>query len=288
VVLTMEVICILLGVAPKKTRNGICDYWEPSQQLLGHPQQFLDRLLVLQVRMPADALHAALPYMSRDDFTPEALSKCSKACVSLGSWARALAKYHMSGHAVAEAARAEVAQKPAGCLLADAAAALNTLSKADIVEMKSLGKPPVEVCVVGVCLLHLFAGIDSRVEVTQSGNVRYASWKSVQILMGDACFLRNLQAFKGAIDAGKVPQKNIEKAREIKNGMGNSFSREAIARSSLAAAGLGSWIINIIAYYDIVASLGMKPASGESEVTAADLGQTNCEHKEASHVTAWR
>lgn len=262
--LTMEVVCILLGVAPKKTQNGILDYWEPSKKLLSDPQ-FFDRLMALQVALPVDALHAVAPYMTLDDFTPEAVSKCSIACVSLCKWVRVLAKYHTGGHAVAEAARAEVAQKPAECLLAEAVAALNTLSKADITELKSLGKPPMGVDMVCICVLHLFAGIDPSIELTTSGNVRAASWKSAQKMLGDACFLNNLITFKDAIDAGKVPRKNIEKARKFKDGMGNSFSVEIMAKKSLAAAGLCAWISNIIAYYDIVASLELKPVGGQTE-----------------------
>merc|ERR1719188_2417 len=168
----------------------------------------------------------------------------------------------MGRYAVIEAARAEVAQKPVECLLGEAAAALNTLSKADITELKSLGKPPVEVSVVGICLLHLFAGVYASVEVTQRGNVCAATWKNVKRMMSDSsCFLNNLLSFKGAIDAGKVPRKNIEKAREVKNDMGSSFSREAMARISAAAAGLCAWIINIIAYYALVALHRMKPFS---------------------------
>jgi len=263
--LTMEVICILLGVAPKKTKNGILDYWESSRQLLADPQLFFDRLLALQVSLPIDALRTALPYMSREDFTPEAVSKASIACASLCNLARVLVKYHIGGHAVAEAARTELAQKPAECLLAEAAAALNSLSKADITELKSFSKPPSGVDIVCICLLHLFAGIDPNVKLTALGNVRVASWKSAQEMLGNPGFLKNLLAFKDAVDAGKVPRKNIEKARKVKDDMGNAFSVEVMAKKSLAAAGLCAWVSNIIAYYDIVASLELKPASGKSE-----------------------
>merc|ERR1719326_1122993 len=65
-------------------------------------------------------------------------------------------------------------------------------------------------------------------------------------------FLKNLKAYKNEIDEGNVPQVNVERARSIKDGMGETFSQEGMSKKSGAAAGLCVFIINIIMYYDVV------------------------------------
>merc|ERR1719375_860576 len=71
-------------------------------------------------------------------------------------------------------------------------------------------------------------------------------------------FLVNLKEFKQFIDDGHVPQINVEKARKIKDGMGDDFSQAGMAKKSGAAAGLTVWIINIIMYYDVVVQVEPK------------------------------
>eukprot|EP00450_Noctiluca_scintillans_P034952 CAMPEP_0194539386 /NCGR_PEP_ID=MMETSP0253-20130528/79326_1 /TAXON_ID=2966 /ORGANISM="Noctiluca scintillans" /LENGTH=668 /DNA_ID=CAMNT_0039385663 /DNA_START=1 /DNA_END=2003 /DNA_ORIENTATION=- len=74
-------------------------------------------------------------------------------------------------------------------------------------------------------------------------------------------FLMNLKDFKTAIDEGKVPQQNVEKARKIKDGMGDDFTQEGMSRKSSAAGGLCVWIINIIMYFDVVVQVEPKKAA---------------------------
>merc|ERR1719169_365129 len=71
-------------------------------------------------------------------------------------------------------------------------------------------------------------------------------------------FLINLKEYKQYIDLGDVPQVNVEKARKIKDGMGDDFSQAGMAKKSGAAAGLTVWIINIIMYYDVVVQVEPK------------------------------
>merc|ERR1719375_1810182 len=65
-------------------------------------------------------------------------------------------------------------------------------------------------------------------------------------------FLVNLKDYKNFIDDGQIPQINVEKARKIKDGMGDDFTQAGMAKKSNAAGGLTVWIINIIMYYDVV------------------------------------
>lgn len=64
--------------------------------------------------------------------------------------------------------------------------------------------------------------------------------------------------FKTHINDGNVPPSNVEKARKIKDGMGDEFSRTVMAKKSGAAAGLCEFIINIIMYYDVVTQVEPK------------------------------
>merc|ERR1740115_286814 len=71
-------------------------------------------------------------------------------------------------------------------------------------------------------------------------------------------FLINLKEYKNFIDAGQVPQINVEKARKIKDSMGEGFTQEGMSKKSGAAGGLTVWIINIIMYYDVVTQVEPK------------------------------
>jgi len=251
--LAMEVICILLEVAPIKLQNGEVNYWEAAKKLLGQAD-FLAQLSALRFYVAPSALNAVAPYMSSEDFTPLQLRKSSLACAGLCTWAREIYKYHVVAQAAAEAAQQQVANKSASELLMEAEATLNMLKKADIQELKALGKPPRGVCKVGACLLHLFAGIAPSVELTKEGRPKDASWGAFQKLAGNPTgFMQQLLDFKDAIDTGKVPRKNIQGARRVQLSMGSACNAKTMARLSCAAAGLVSWLINIIAYYELAA-----------------------------------
>merc|ERR1712039_171981 len=104
-------------------------------------------------------------------------------------------------HAKARAAWAQVAQKPRAELLDGAAAALHSLRVQAMQELKAFSKPPQGVDSVCICLLHLLAGLSPAVELTAKGNVRYASWKGAQHLLGSPRdVLQTLNSFKDFID----------------------------------------------------------------------------------------
>lgn len=259
VCLTMEVICILLQEPPVKVLEHCgsveavkLDYWTTSKKVLGDAN-FLDRVLALRDHLPPEVLDAVAPYMCRDDFTPEIVKKQSAACEGLCVWAREVYKYNVLGHAAAEAARQRIACKTSSELVANLQAAIAQLDKNDLSELKSLGKPPSSIAQFCSCFLHLFAGIKSEIQLTKAGNVKDAGWKAFQALCSNpASFLEDLKEYKDAIDAGRVPRKNILKALKIQAKMGNSFSAENMIKVSKAAAGLCTWLMNILAYYDLV------------------------------------
>lgn len=64
------------------------------------------------------------------------------------------------------------------------------------------------------------------------------------------------QEFKGAVDDGSVPEVNIREVRpflELEH-----FKVEVIEKRNSAAAGLCSWVLNIVQYYDIVRTVEPK------------------------------
>eukprot|EP00929_Paragymnodinium_shiwhaense_P077089 TRINITY_DN3967_c2_g1_i1.p1 TRINITY_DN3967_c2_g1~~TRINITY_DN3967_c2_g1_i1.p1 ORF type:complete len:3070 (-),score=1029.42 TRINITY_DN3967_c2_g1_i1:156-9119(-) len=176
---------------------------------------------------------------------------------------------------------ADVAIQKASCeedlakaipLVREAEAALDVLDKKDFQELKALQKPPGGVDLVLEASMHLQAGIDPAIETDKKGQVKDKSWKgAVKMMNNPEQFLRNLKAYKGEIDEGHVPQGNVEKARAIKEAMGDDFSRDGMARKSGAAAGLCVFIINIIMYYDVVIQVEPKrQALREAEETLAN------------------
>jgi hypothetical protein len=67
----------------------IPDYWEPSKKLLNNPTEFLESLLKYdKENIPDSVIKKIEPYIHMEDFTPEAISKVSKACTSICMWAR--------------------------------------------------------------------------------------------------------------------------------------------------------------------------------------------------------
>jgi len=122
--------------------------------------------------------------------------------------------------------------------LKEAGQALDCLAVKDVQELKSLKAPPGGVGEVCEAVMHLF-----YTKVTDK------SWNASRKMMakpGD--FLTRLKN----IDVEKLPKKNVEAARKIKNDMGATFSYDAMRVKSAAAAGLCVWVINVITYYDVM------------------------------------
>lgn len=65
-----------------------------------------------------------------------------------------------------------------------------------------------------------------------------------------------LQEFKGAVDDGSVPEVNIREVRPFLDL--EHFKVEVIEKRNSAAAGLCSWVLNIVQYYDIVRTVEPK------------------------------
>ena len=144
--------------------------------------------------------------------------------------------------------------------------ALNTIDKKDIIELKSLLKPPLGVEDVTAAILAL-----------KGEPVKSRDWNSAKYLMRDpATFILELKGFKQAIDDGKMTPSYVDAARQYLNL--EHFNSSIMIQRSKAVAGLCDFVINIISYYDIVASIEPKRravALANEELLAATARKTD-------------
>jgi hypothetical protein len=190
---------------------------------------------------------------------------------------RELYKYHVLGQAAAEAKQRELAAKSAAELLAGSQEAVQHVSKATLQELKALPKPPSGVDTVLECLLHLFVGMDEmewmpsrRSFFQMSKNKR--TWQVSQKLMSNPSKLMDrMLKFPDAIVAGEVPRRNVENARSIQLSMGYAFTSDAMRVKSVAAAGICSWLTNIIAFYDLSAPVRLEQSKKAAAGTGTSL-----------------
>jgi dynein heavy chain len=142
--------------------------------------------------------------------------------------------------------------------VAQAMAALDSLNKKDLSECKTMSKPPGGVDDVFASTMILLAGVHPQVVVQKNGKVKDRSWDAAkkQLLGSIPEYLDALKGFKAIADAGAVPNVNWKEVRpylELEH-----FDPEIIKGKNSAAAGLCSWVINIVMYYDIVTTVEPK------------------------------
>ena len=149
-------------------------------------------------------------------------------------------------------AAADLAQaEPA---LLRAMAALDSINSKDLGLCKTMAKPPPGVDdIFGACMV-LLAGLNPNIIVQKSGRVRdkERTWDhSKKALLGNVNgFLEELRGFKVNVDEGNVPEMNLKEIRPFLTL--EHFVPEVIEKRNSAAAGLCSWCVNIVSYYDIV------------------------------------
>ena len=117
--------------------------------------------------------------------------------------------------------------------------ALNTLNKANLTELKSFGSPPPAVLMVTGAVMVLMEGGGGRIPKDRS-------WAKVKIMMNKVD-----QFLEGLINYDKENiHPNILTAMEmyIKD---KDFDPEFVKSKSSAAAGLCSWAINILKFYEV-------------------------------------
>lgn len=171
---------------------------------------------------------------------------------------------------VAEKSAAEARAMKADCeadlnkilpVLAEATAALETLNKNDITEIKSLKSPPqgVKLVMEAICILK---GVKPTLE--NNGGIKTLNyWDNAKKMLGDFKFLQTLLEY----DKDNIPQATIDKLEPyISN---PEFQPVKIKRYSNAAMSLCSWVRAVETYHKVL--LEVKPkrealASAEAQL----------------------
>ena len=145
--------------------------------------------------------------------------------------------------------------------LVAAAAALDSINKKDLGELKNLGKPPAGIDdVTGACIYLLHPTGKGKIDV---------SWKAAQGMMKDVnAFLEMLLNYKGRIDGGQVPKQNFKNIRPLLEL--EHFNVPTMTKKSSAAAGLTDFVINITVYWDINEDVEPKRLAAESATAQLD------------------
>ncbi|XP_076961290.1 dynein axonemal heavy chain 9-like [Callospermophilus lateralis] len=162
----------------------------------------------------------------------------------------------------------EVKQKQKDCeedlakaepALTAAQAALNTLNKTNLTELKSFGSPPPAVSNVSAAVMVLMA---------PGGKVpKDQSWKAAKVTMTKVdSFLDSLIHF----DKENIHENCLKAIRPYLQDP--EFNPEFVATKSYAASGLCSWVINIVRFYEVFCDVEPKRqalSKATSELTAA-------------------
>uniref|UniRef100_A0ACB8FV70 Dynein heavy chain 11, axonemal n=1 Tax=Sphaerodactylus townsendi TaxID=933632 RepID=A0ACB8FV70_9SAUR len=123
--------------------------------------------------------------------------------------------------------------------LVAATAALNTLNKTNLLELRAFPNPPTAVTNVLASVMVLLA---NKAKIPKD-----RSWKAARLFMGKTDeFLQALINY----DKEHIPDNCLKAVKEhyLKD---KEFSPNLVRMKSFAAAGLCAWVINIIKYYEV-------------------------------------
>lgn len=139
-----------------------------------------------------------------------------------------------------------------------AMAALNTLDKKDLGEAKTMAKPPAGVDDVFAATMVLLANVHPNVVVQKNGKVKDKSWDACkkQLLGSIPEYIDYLKGIKTGVDDQTIPKMNFKEVKELTTL--EHFTPEIILTKNKAAAGLCSFVLNIVMYYEIVVTVEPK------------------------------
>ncbi|XP_009470045.1 PREDICTED: dynein heavy chain 17, axonemal isoform X2 [Nipponia nippon] len=166
-----------------------------------------------------------------------------------------------------QAINTNVAEKQRACetdlakaepALVAAQEALNTLNKNNLTELKSFGSPPQAVVNVTAAVMVLTA---PRGQIPKD-----KSWKAAKVMMGKVdTFLDALKKF----DKEHIPEACLKAFQPYQSDP--SFDPEFIMSKSTAAAGLCSWCLNIVRFYEVFCEV--EPKRQALEEANAELAE---------------
>lgn len=160
--------------------------------------------------------------------------------------------------------------------------ALDTLDQKDLSACKGMLKPPPQLDEVFAATMCLLAGVMPSVVVQKNGKVKDQSWDAAKKqLMGNIKdYMMYLKEIKARVDDGSINQQNFKEVRQYVEK--DYFTVENIKTKNTAAAGLCSFILNIVTYYDIVTTVEPKRQVSQSVVSCCVLFivafLTSCHH----------
>jgi dynein heavy chain len=138
-------------------------------------------------------------------------------------------------------------------------AALNTLNKANLTELKSFGKPPAAVANVAAAVMVLRA--------TANKIPKDRSWNNAKVMMSKVDqFLDSLVTF----DKENIHDSNLAAIKPYLNDP--DFDPDFIRNKSFAASGLCAWAINIVRFYEVFCDVEPKRialATANAELSSA-------------------
>eukprot|EP00804_Cyclotella_cryptica_P004521 CCRYP_006874-RA/>CCRYP_006874-RA protein AED:0.08 eAED:0.09 QI:0/0/0.5/1/0/0/2/139/4220 len=136
--------------------------------------------------------------------------------------------------------------------------ALDTLDQKDLSSCKGMLKPPPKLDEVFAATMCLLAGIMPSVVLQKNGKVKDVSWDAAKKqLMGNIKeYMTYLKEIKTHVDNGTINPQNFKEVREYIEK--DYFNVETIRTKNQAAAGLCSFVLNIVTYYDIVVTVEPK------------------------------
>ena len=169
----------------------------------------------------------------------------------------------------ADKAEAEAALEAAMPALEEAAEALKNLKKEDITEIRSFAQPHLLVRKVCECVVIL-------------RGIKDVSWKGATAMMADNGFLKSLIEF----DLDSITERQMKQIREYTKDP--KFIHEELVKISSAGAGLLSWVLAMVNYYEVAKTVAPKRklvAESEKSLRAAEKGLNKIK-EDLSHLSS--
>ncbi len=161
--------------------------------------------------------------------------------------------------------------------------ALDTLDQKDLSSCKGMLKPPPKLDEVFAATMCLLAGIMPSIVITKSGKVKDTSWDAAkkQLMSNIKEYMMYLKDIKRHVDENTINHNNFKEVRQYIEQ--DYFNVETMKTKNQAAAGLCSFVLNIVQYYDIVVTVEPKRKALE-EANAQLLDANTKLEKVMKHV----
>jgi dynein heavy chain len=121
-----------------------------------------------------------------------------------------------------------------------------------------MAKPPGGVDDVFASTMVLLANVHPNVVVQKNGKVKDKSWDACkkQLLGSIPEYIEYLKGIKTGVDEQKIPKLNFVEVKALTEL--EHFKPEIIMTKNKAAAGLCSFVVNIVMYYEVVVTVEPK------------------------------